>query len=382
MKGLRWILPLVILGLGYLGYTAIAATESDTQVDNPAPLPPIVETQFIAPTQHQVVITGHGELMPLETTQIAAQVSGEVIAWHPSFVTGGIVKRGEVLFSIEAENYQAEVLSAEADLASAQAALIEEQAQAAVAKRQAKSLPPTQVTDLYLRKPQLLTAKARVKSAQAALKRAQRDLDNCQVTAPYDALVVSRDIGVGQYISAGTTVGTINNVEVAEVHVPVAGFDSAFLPEQLEGIPASLTRNGTSPIHREGTVVRDLGVVEQSTRMMRVVVRLDDPYGITSPQPTLPFGSYVEVTFNGITLNAVFKLPQALANNRQVWVVDGNGQLSPRALNIVRAEGQYLYADQGLSANDQIVTTPPEFPEAGMTVRVASPVTQESDDNE
>jgi len=382
MKGLRWILPLVVLGLGYLGYTAIAATESETQVDNPAPPPPIVDTQFITPTQHQVVITGHGELMPLETTQISAQVSGEVMDWHPNFVAGGIVKRGDVLFSIEADNYQAAVLNAEADLASAQAALIEEQAQAAVAKRQAKSLPPTQVTDLYLRKPQLLTAKARVKSAQAALKRAQRDLDNCQVTAPYDALVVSRDIGVGQYISAGTTVGTINNVEVAEVHVPVAGFDSAFLPEQLEGIQASLTRNGTSPIHREGTVVRDLGIVEQSTRMMRVVVRLDDPYGISSPKPTLPFGSYVEVAFNGTTLDAVFKLPQALANNRQVWVVDGKGQLSSRALNIVRAEGQYLYADQGLSANDQIVTTPPEFPEAGMTVRVASQVAQENDDDE
>lgn len=382
MKGLRWILPLVVLGLGYLGYTAIAATESETQVDNPAPPPPIVDTQFITPTQHQVVITGHGELMPLETTQISAQVSGEVMDWHPNFVAGGIVKRGDVLFSIAADNYQAAVLSAEADLASAQAALIEEQAQAAVAKRQAKSLPPTQVTDLYLRKPQLLTAKARVKSAQAALKRAQRDLDNCQVTAPYNALVVSRDIGVGQYISAGTTVGTINNVEVAEVHVPVAGFDSAFLPEELEGIQASLTRNGTSPIHREGTVVRDLGIVEQSTRMMRVVVRLDDPYGISSPKPTLPFGSYVEVAFNGTTLDAVFKLPQALANNRQVWVVDGKGQLSSRALNIVRAEGQYLYADQGLSANDQIVTTPPEFPEAGMTVRVASQVAQENDDDE
>jgi hypothetical protein len=71
-----------------------------------------------------------------------------------------------------------------------------------------------------------------------------------------------------------------------------------------------------------------------------------------------------------------------LANNRQVWVVDGKGQLSSRALNIVRAEGQYLYADQGLSANDQIVTTPPEFPEAGMTVRVASQIAQENDDDE
>ncbi|OOE76064.1 efflux RND transporter periplasmic adaptor subunit [Salinivibrio sp. ML290] len=380
MKGLRWFLPLIILGLGYLGYTAIAATESAPQQGDAAPPPPIVETRVVQPTQHQVLLRAHGEVTPLETTQLSAQVSGEVVTWHPNFVAGGIVKRGEVLLSIESDNYQAAVLTAEADLASAKAALIEEQAQAAVAKRQAKSLPPSQVTDLYLRKPQVLSAKARVKSAQAALRRAQRDLDNCQVTAPYDALVVSRDIGTGQYISAGTHVGTLNSVEAAEIHLPIAGFDSLFLPKPLPGTDVYLVRNGSEPIQRQAKLVRDLGIVEQSTRMMRVVVRLDDPYGIQSAQPALPFGSYVEATFKGKTLERVFKLPQSIINNRQVWVVDQAGELSPRTLRVVRTEGQYIYADQGLTPNDQVVTTPPEFPEPGMTVRLASEISTEGDD--
>lgn len=63
-----------------------------------------------------------------------------MISWHPNFVTGGIVKRGEVLFTIESDNYEAAVLQAEAGLASARASLIEEQAKAEVAKRQAKNL--------------------------------------------------------------------------------------------------------------------------------------------------------------------------------------------------------------------------------------------------
>ena len=107
-----------------------------------------------------------------------------------------------------------------------------------MAKRQAKNVPSNQVTDLYLRKPQVLSAQAQVKSALASLKRAKRDLDNCRVVAPYDALVVERDIGVGQYITAGTRVAVLNNIESAEIHVPIAGFDSVFLPEDYSGVTA------------------------------------------------------------------------------------------------------------------------------------------------
>ncbi len=71
-----------------------------------------------------------------------------------------------------------------------------------------------------------------MKSAQAALKRANRDLENCRVVAPYDALVVERDVGVGQFVTSGSRVATLNNIEVAEVHVPIAGFDSAFCRNQ------------------------------------------------------------------------------------------------------------------------------------------------------
>ena len=61
--------------------------------------------------------------------------------------------------------------------------MIEEQAQADVAQKQAKRLPKSQVTELYLRKPQLLSAEAKVKSSLADLKRARRDLENCNIVA-------------------------------------------------------------------------------------------------------------------------------------------------------------------------------------------------------
>ena len=233
-----------------------------------------------------------------------------------------------------------------------------------------------------MRKPQLLSAQAQVKSAQAALKRARRDLDNCKVIAPYDALVISRDIGVGQYVSAGAQVAVLNNVETAEIQIPIAGFDSAFLPEALDGLAASIVQDGIVKTQREGIIDRDLGVIDSSTRMVNLVVRIQDPYGLNSKKPAMKFGSYVEVNFNGKQLKHIYRLPQEFVNNSTVWVVDEKNELQPRTVNVVRAEGEFLLISKGLRQQDQLVLTLPEYPQKGMLVRLAGDEKEESSDSE
>ncbi len=367
----RWILPVALLGGGYVAYQAIAASVPETDDKKEAVVETIVETAPLLPTEHKVMITSHGELVPFETTRLSAQVSGEVVSWHPNFVTGGIVKRGEVLFSIESDNYQAAVLQAEAELASAKAVLIEEKAKAKVAERQAKNLNDKQVSDLYLRKPQLLSAEAQVKSALASLKRAERDLENCKVVAPYDALVVSRQIGVGQFISAGSEVALLNNIEAAEIHIPIAGFDSAFLPEKLSNIRATIRLQGLRQVEREGNIDRDLAMIDSATRMINVVVRIDDPYGINSQKPAIKFGSYVEVQFAGKELKHIYRLPQELVSNRTVWVVNEENQLYPRSVNVLRSEGEFVLISEGIEQSDKLVLTVPEYPQKGMSVKLS-----------
>lgn len=378
-KSVRWLVPVALLGSSYLGYQAIAAHGPVVEEKKVESKQPTVEVAGLFPTNHRVLITSHGELVPFEVTRLSAQVSGEVTSWHANFVSGGIVKRGEVLFTIESDNYEAAVLQAEAALASAQATLIEERAKAKVAEKQASKLSDKQVSDLYLRKPQLLSAEAQVKSAQAALKRAKRDLQNCKVIAPYDALVVSRNLGVGQFISAGSEVAVLNNIEAGEIHLPIAGFDSAFLPEKLSDLNALVTLDGIQKTQREGKVVRDQGLIDSATRMTNVVVRISDPYGINSKQPAIKFGSYVEVNFAGKELKHIYRLPQELVNNRTVWVVNENNELQPRTVNILRAEGEFMLIAEGIEQSDQLVLTVPEYPQKGMTVKLLS---AEADSND
>lgn len=367
----KLLVGVAVLGATVLASGAIMATAKKPDESKEVDVRPIVEVSSLSPINHQVTLSSFGEVRPFESTRLAAQVSGEVVSWNKNFLAGGIVKRGDVLFTIEKDNYQAAVLQAEAELARAQAALIEEKALQQVAKDEAARDPKQKRSALFLREPQVISAQAAVKSAEAALRRAQRDLANCEVSAPFDALIVSRDIGLGQFVSMGNQVATLHNVEAAEVIAPIAGFDSAFLPTNLEGTSAQVMQQGVNSFSLDAVVDRDLGLVDSATRMSNVVVKIDDPYAMRTDKPKLKFGSYVEVRFEGQMLKQVYRLKQNLVNNSVVWVVDENNHLQPRKVNVLRKEDLYFYIDQGLTTRDRVVQTLPEYPQEDMEVRIA-----------
>ena len=102
------------------------------------------------------------------------------------------------------------------------------------------------------------------------------------------------------------------------------------------------------------------------------MVRIEDPYGLTSDVPPLKFGSYVEVSFAGQTLNQIFRLPQELVNNSTVWIVNDEQKLQPKQVQVLREEGEYFLINAGLDSQDKLVLTLPEYPQKGMEVKVAN----------
>lgn len=368
-----WIkvaVPVVVLAIGLTLKFGIEISAEEVADEEQQDNRPTVRIQELNAIDYTVTIESYGEVLPLESTNLSAQVAGEVVSWNPAFVAGGIVKRGEVLFSIERDAYESALLQAESEVSQAQAQLIEEQARADVAKREAAKLPSQQVSDLYLRKPQLLSANASLKSAKARLRIAQRDLDNTQVVAPFDALIVSREIGVGQFVNVGMNAAMLHNIETAEVVFPIAGFDTQYLPGVVTGQQAQVITRGRNAISRTGVIARDLGVVDEATRMTNLVVRIEDPYSIDSDEAILKFGNYVEVSFDGIVLQDVFKIKQDLVNNNVVWTLDENGQLVSRNVDVIREQGDFFLISAGLQNGEQIVLTPPEYPQNGMEVIV------------
>ncbi|MFC4698922.1 efflux RND transporter periplasmic adaptor subunit [Glaciecola siphonariae] len=370
---LKTIAFLGILALAVGVSMGIQATAEDEAEKAPKDVRPTVSVETLVPVNHDIEINSFGEVKPLETTVLAAQVSGEVLSWNPQFVAGGVVKRGEVLMSIEADAYEAAVLQAEAQVSLAQATLTEELARQKVAQREARNLADSQVSDLYLRKPQVLSAQAQLKSAEASLRIAERNLAKTQVRAPYDALVMSREIGSGQYVSAGMRVASLSNIESAEIIVPIAGFDRPFLLDNMQGNETVITTKDQASIQRSGFIARDLGVLDEATRMLHLVIQVNDPYSLDSDAPSLKFGSYVQVNLKGKQLRNVYKVPQSLVNNRKIWLLDDEDRLQSHSVEVIREEGSYFYISSGIQADSRLVKELPEYPQNGMQVKVKTP---------
>lgn len=369
-KWLMVVLPILVIGGAVATFMAINTVANQEVEPVAVDTRPSVNVETAVKQDYQVVISDFASVQPVEVTPLAAQVSGEVTSWHENFLEGGRVNRGDLLFTIEKDAYEAAYLQAEASLNQARAGLIEQQAQADVAADEAKRNPGKKYTDLFLRKPQVMSAKASVKSAEAALRIAKRDLDNCEVYAPFDALVVDTNIGTGQFLSIGASVATLYNVETAKIVVPIPGFDSAFLPDELEGIEVTIEAKNLQGVVRKGYIRHDLGIIDEDTRMSHVLVQVNDPYAAKTDARPLHFGSYVQVSFAGKTFTDIVKLPQELVIDRTVWVVNDSSELESRSVQVLREEGGSFLINGGLLPNDQVITTLPEYPQQGMRVKV------------
>ena len=369
MKLMKFVLPAGILVAGYLVMKGIEVSAADVEADAPIDTRPTVTVLSLTPETIAVTLSSYGEVSPLESTNLAAQVAGEVESWNPNFLAGGIVRRGDVLFTIEKDAYEAALLLAEANLSSAKAQLIQEEAQAEVARLEAKTMPDARVTDLYLRKPQVMSAQAAVKSAEAQLKIAARDLDNCEVRAPYDALIVSRDISKGDYVTQGMKTAVINNVEFAEVTFPVAGFDRQFVGADIIGSSATLELDAPLKTHITATIHRDTGIIDSTTRMTHFVARIDDPYALNGDKTVVKFGSYSTVVFKGKALENVYRIPQTLITSRKIWTLDEDNNLVAQPVEVIREDGTDFLIRGNFNAKS-VVMSLPEYPQEGMPVKV------------
>mmetsp|Transcript_14080 Transcript_14080/g.36327 ORF Transcript_14080/g.36327 Transcript_14080/m.36327 type:complete len:379 (-) Transcript_14080:6777-7913(-) len=332
---------------------------------------PVVDIQKVELRQHQIMISGFGEIAPYESTQLSSELSGKVIQWNPEFTPGGVIKKGELLFKIESDTYHARVLRSKENYAMARTRLIEERAKADVAAKDVANVAQEKISALYLREPQLLQAQRAVDAALAELELAERMLDECNVVAPFDSLVVRRDIGKGQFVNVGQTVALLHNIEFAEIHVPIAGFDAAFLPDQISDLPAKVeSATGAS---RQVHISRDLGIVDSITRMRKVVVKVDDPYGIATDKQPMRFGEFVEVSFPGKQITSAYKVPRQSLVDQGVWLINKDNQLKNESVSVLRSEPGFYLVKGDLGNTALIVTSLPDFPIEGTIVNPRSP---------
>lgn len=362
------LLPLLITGCALAIAVLLWLNRPLPQQQAIVQRPLIVEAAQAVYQDIRVQVRAQGNVTPRTETALIAEVAGKVVGVSAAFKAGGFFRAGDALLQIDDRNYQAELKRAAAAVASAESALAEEKGRSEVAYQDwlkyrsgVKRSPEAEA--LALRKPQLIDAQARLDAARAELDYARIQLERTTLRAPYDGLLRSKAVDIGQYVNVGGTLGHSYAVDYAEVRLA--------LPESKLGylnLPTMHAHGASSPavtfyasvgdqLHQwRGRLVRTEGVFDAGTRVLFAVAQVDDPYGLDRPrQQALRFGSFVDAAIDGRRFEDLVALPRHIlrAGNR-IWVIDADNRLRDRQVEILTTEGPHILVRAGLEPGERV----------------------------
>lgn len=360
------LLPVIIIAVAGLTSFALVMAKPEPEKKKAAE----IARHIRAVTAHRDTVTltvqTQGTVEAKQVIDLVPQVSGQVVYVSKKFVAGGLFKKGEIILRIDPRDYQYTVTSLEAQVAGSRQQLVREQAEAALAKSEWEELGDGgKASDLTLRKPQLADVEAKVKAAEANLHVAQLNLERTEIYAPFNGLLTSKNVDLGQFISVGTKIGKFYSTDVLEVRLPMSNkdlsqFDVAGLRAGRVSLDVTLTGHfADQENHWKARVVRTEGLVNTKTRIMFVVAQLrgDQLLSVNENLP-ISIGQFVSAEVEGKTYGNIFRLPrEVLRQGDEVLVVDKDNKLQSRKVTVVKSTRDYVVITDGLKEGDIVSTS-------------------------
>lgn len=386
-------LPVLIIVTALVVAGLLRLVRPEAEQNEPQQLLVVVDAIEVVVQDTYITVPSQGTVEPRTRTNLVSEVSGQVVEVSPAFVTGGFFRKGETLIRLDDQNYRAAVSRADAGVASARSLLEQERGQADVSQREWDRMTEAEqgrirAKDLYLRKPQLEEAIARLASADADLTQAQTDLGKTTIIAPYDGLVSSKNTDIGQYVTTGSSIAETFAVDYAEVRLPIPETKISFLelPAPTSNINNAtdlanapevdlISRIGNQDYVWTGKLTRTEGVLDTRTRVLFSVVQIEDPYNLYNTDSwnsdPLRIGTYVNARIQGRLLENVVVLPRyTLQANNLIWTADAEGRLRPKEVEVLTINGDDVYISGGLANGDSVVLTRLENPLNGSPVQI------------
>lgn len=370
-------LAIVIIMIGVVGFNRLKAEKKGIEKQAPEAPMPIVRTMTVSTGSMQMIVNGQGTVTPAREIQLVPQVSGKVIEVASDLVNGGIFKKETLLLVIEPADYEIAVTLAEARVKEAESlyklAVEESSAAADEWQRHNPGKPPP---PLVVKEPQLAAARALLEAEQSNLKKARLNLDRTRLRAPFNGRVVSENIDIGQYVSPGQSLATLHSTDAAEIVIPLEDEDLFWfdIPGFTTGSPAGASAEVAAEvagrtIRWPGQVVRSEGRINELSRMLNIVVQVENPY---QSLPPLVAGQFVEIDIYGRTIDNAAVIPRSALRDggRIAWVVNpDDSRLHFRRVEVARSTRDGVVIKNGLADNDLVVVSSLEAVSDGMKVR-------------
>lgn len=345
--------------------TAMAVLATGCEEKNTFVPPPPPKVTVAKPTRQSVTdyleLTGNSQA--INTVKLVARVEGYLEGLH--FQDGADVRKGDLLFSIQPQQYQAQLAQAKAQVQAQQAALLNAETEYERYSRlyQQKAAAATDVDNWRFQRD---SAKAAVANAQAQVDIANLNIGYTQVTAPFTGRMGRRLVDVGNVVGAGgqeTPLAEINQIDPIYVYFTINELDLLRIRERQQQAGEGDYR--VRPVPIQAGLANEPGYPHEG-RIDFAAISLDPGTGtllvravFSNPDRVLLPGLFVRLRLPvGRDRNAILVPEVALGNDqigRYVLVVDDKNVVERRGVQTGQSYGELRVVSEGLNGDERVV---------------------------
>jgi len=322
--------------------------------------PAVVSVMKVEPATVPAVFEYVGQSAGSREVEVRARVSG--ILLKRNFREGGMVARGQSLYTLDPAPFRAALDRADADVASAQARL--EQASRTLARlkplHEAKAVSQKEYDDAASAE---AIARADVKGATARRAEAALHLGYTRVESPIAGVVGRTLVSEGTLVSGPEVLlTTITQTDPALVRFGIADTDQLRWRQDVEAQRLALPRGGEFAVE---VVLADGSVFPRKGKLLFTDTRVSTSTGTAEAQAEIPNpdgllkpGQFVRVRLLGATRPGAVKVPtRAVLEGPQgkfVYTL-ADGKAQPRPVQVGEQLGDQWIVTGGLKQGDTVI---------------------------
>lgn len=322
-------------------------------IEQKAPSKTPVSVLQVTPEDHDSNLTLLATTTARWPIQLKASSSAQLEWLNPDIEPGVLVKKGTLLAKLNTSALESNQAQANSSVKQAELNLKQAQHEQTVAL---KMLSPTKSSPFARREPQVLAAKAELAQAKQAYTSAAKLLEEASIAAPFDAVIMRRNISPGEWLEAGQVTFELAASDSLDVELPVSEL-------HWQQVQSALSQPEITIVNRDGSEwqaqVRYVSPqADPTTRQRQVVLSVREPYqGLTRLLPNQQVKVIVSL---GLRPEIVTLPLSAITRDGYVWTLDEQNRLQKEWVTQIGQARNQVYArfDQDSAKARQVVVYP------------------------
>lgn len=338
------------------------SAQAETSAAAPTATPAIpVSVAVVEPRDVSIWQEFSGRLEAVDRVEVRSRVAGAIQSVH--FREGALVKKGDLLATIDPAPFEAAVARAKAQVEAAQARLDLTTLELERGRKLVSSRTVSQ-SDLDQRLSASHEAEASLRSAEAALQSARLDLGYTEVRAPIAGRAGKFEITAGNLVAAGS--GSPILTTLVSVNPIYASFnaDENLVAKALAQLPAS--ENGSPSVEQIPVRIGTSGTALITGKLQLINNEVDSASGTVRVRAVLdnPQGKLIPGQFARIEMGEPKPERQVMVNERAigtdqdkkfVLVVGADNKVAYREVTLGAASEGLRVVKSGLEAGERVV---------------------------